>query len=53
VAAATIALLALQAPLQLGIALAIAAGVTAGLTGQPDEPAHSPHPLQRTAEVRR
>jgi predicted branched-subunit amino acid permease len=53
VAAATVALLALQAPLQLGIALAIAAGVTAGLTRQPDEPAHSPHPLQRTAEVRR
>ena len=32
---------------------AIAVGVTAGLTGQPDEPAQSPHPLQRTLEVRR
>jgi predicted branched-subunit amino acid permease len=32
VAAATVALLALSAPLQLGVALAIAAGVTAGLT---------------------
>ena len=52
-AAAAVALLALTAPLQLGIALAIAAGVTVGLTGQPDEPARSPHPLQRTAEVRR
>src|SRR5690348_705655 len=52
-AAAAVALLALSAPLQLGIALAIAVGVTAGLTGQPDEPAQSPHPLQRTLEVRR
>ena len=51
VAAAAAALLALSAPLQLGIALAIAAGVTAGLTGEPDEPARSPHPLQRTVEV--
>ena len=51
--AAAVALAALSAPLQLGLALAIAAGVTAGLTGQPDGPAHSPHPLQRTAEVRR
>src|SRR5215472_198794 len=52
VAAAATALLALSAPLQLGIALAIAVGVTAGLTVRPDEPAHSPHPLQRTAEAR-
>lgn len=52
-AAAAVALLALSAPLQLGIALAIAVGVTAGLTGQPDEPTQSPHPLQRTVEVRR
>jgi len=34
-AAATVALLALSAPLQLGIALAIAAGVIAGLTAEP------------------
>jgi predicted branched-subunit amino acid permease len=33
-AAATVALLALSAPLQLGTALAIAAGVTAGLTAE-------------------
>jgi len=33
-AAATVALLALSAPLQLGVALAIAAGLTAGLTAQ-------------------
>ena len=52
-AAAAVTLLALSAPLQLGIALAIAVGVTAGLTGQPDEPTQSPHPLQRTVEVRR
>lgn len=52
-AAAAASLLALSAPLQLGIALAIAAGVTAGLTGRPDEPALSPRPLPRTAEVGR
>ena len=34
-AAATTALLALSAPLQLGIALAIAAGIAAGLTAEP------------------
>ena len=34
-AAATVALLALSAPLQLGIALAIAAGIAAGLTAEP------------------
>ena len=50
---ATAMLLALSAPLQLGIALAIAVGVAAGLAVRPDEPAHSPHPPQRTAEVRR
>jgi len=52
-AAATVALLALSAPLQLGIALAIAVGITAGLTVRPDAPVHPPHPLQRTTEVRR
>jgi predicted branched-subunit amino acid permease len=52
-AAASAALLALSAPLQLGIALAIAVGVTAGLAGRPDEPAHTPRPLRRTAEARR
>jgi predicted branched-subunit amino acid permease len=53
VAAAATALLALSAPLQLGIALAIAVGMTAGLTVRPDEPAHSLHPLQQTVEARR
>lgn len=48
-AAAVVALLALPAPLQLGIALAIAAG----LTVRPDEPGQSSRPLQPTAEVRR
>ena len=52
-AAAAAALLALAAPLQLGVALAIAAGVTAGLTVRPDEPARSPQPLRRTVEARR
>jgi predicted branched-subunit amino acid permease len=52
-AAAAVALLALRAPLQLGIALAIAAGITAGLTVRPDEPGQSSRPLQPTAEVRR
>ena len=52
-AAAAVALLALWAPLQLGIALAIAVGVTVGLTRHPDEPTQSPHPPQRTVEVRR
>ena len=53
VVAAGVALMALAAPLQLGIALAIAAGITAGLTARPDEPARFPHPLRRTTEVRR
>ena len=52
-AAATVALLTLSAPLQLGTALAITVGITAGLTVRPDEPGHSPRPLQPTAEVRR
>jgi predicted branched-subunit amino acid permease len=52
-AAASVALLTLSAPLQLGIALAIAVGITAGLTVRPDEPGRSPRPLQPTAEVRR
>lgn len=52
-AAAAVALLALPAPLQFGIALAIAAGITAGLTVRPDEPGQSSRPLQPTAEVRR
>jgi predicted branched-subunit amino acid permease len=51
--AATVALLALTAPLQLGIALAIAAGVTAGLTARPAEPAPSVRPLQPSTEVPR
>jgi predicted branched-subunit amino acid permease len=52
-AAAAVALLALSAPLQLGIALAIAVGITAGLTARPDEPARSGHPLRPTTEVPR
>ena len=47
-AAATVALLALSAPLQLGVALAIAAGITAGLRTERAD--HHPH---CTAEVRR
>jgi predicted branched-subunit amino acid permease len=52
-AAATVALLALSAPLQLGLVLAIAAGLTAGLTARRDGPAHSTDPVQPATEVRR
>ena len=52
-AAAAVALLALSAPLQLGIALAIAAGVAAGLTARPAASAQSIHPLQPSTEVPR
>ena len=41
-AAAAVALLALSAPLQLGIALAIAAGIAAGLTARPAGPRSHP-----------
>jgi predicted branched-subunit amino acid permease len=51
--AATAALLALSAPLQLGIALAIAAGITAGLTARPNGPTQSTHRVQPATEVRR
>ena len=51
--AATVALLALSAPLQLGIVLAIAAGVAAGLNARSDGPAQSIHPLQPSTEVPR
>jgi 4-azaleucine resistance transporter AzlC len=50
-AAAAVALLALSAPLQLGIALAIAAGIAAGLTARPDAPAQSARPVQQATEV--
>ena len=50
-AAAAVALLALSAPLQLGIALAIAAGIAAGVTARPDAPAQTTRPVQRTTEV--
>jgi predicted branched-subunit amino acid permease len=53
VAAAAAALLALPAPLQLGLALAIAAGIAAGLTARPAGPARSIHPLEPSAEVPR
>jgi predicted branched-subunit amino acid permease len=52
-AAAVVALLALTAPLQLGIALAITAGVAAGLTARPAGPAQSIHPLKPSTEVPR
>jgi predicted branched-subunit amino acid permease len=52
-AAAAAALLALSAPLQLGIALAIAAGIAAGLTARPAGSAQSIHPLQPSTEVPR
>jgi len=48
-----VALLALTAPLQLGIALGIAAGVVAGLTARPAGPARSIHPLQPSPEAPR
>jgi predicted branched-subunit amino acid permease len=51
--AATVALLALSAPLQLGIVLAIAAGVIVGLNARPDEPAQSIHPLRPSTGVPR
>ena len=51
--AAAVALLALTAPLQLGIALAIAAGVAAGLTARPVGPTRSIHPLQPSTEIPR
>ncbi len=51
--AAAVALLALSAPLQLGIALAIAAGIAAGLTGRPVRPARSIHSIQPSEEVPR
>jgi predicted branched-subunit amino acid permease len=51
--AAAAALLALSAPLQLGIALAIAAGTAAGLTARPAGSAQSIHPLQPSTEVPR
>jgi predicted branched-subunit amino acid permease len=46
-----VALLALPAPLQLGIALAIAAGIAAGLTARPDAPARPARPVRRTTEA--
>jgi len=49
--AAGVALLALTAPLQLGIAVAIAAGVAAGLTARPAGPIRSIHPLQPASEA--
>ena len=50
-AAAAVALLALSAPLQLGIALAIAAGIAAGLTARPEAPAQPARPVRRTTEA--
>jgi len=50
-AAAGVALLALSAPLQLGIALAIVAGIAAGLTARPDAPGRPARPVRRTTEA--
>jgi predicted branched-subunit amino acid permease len=50
-AAAAVALLALSAPLQLGIALAIAAGIAAGLTARPDSRTRSTQPVPQTSGV--
>ena len=51
--AAAVAVLALPAPLQLGIALAIAAGIAAGLTARPAGPTQSIRRLQPSTEVPR
>ena len=51
--AAAVALLALPAPLQLGIPLAIAAGIAVGLTTRPAGPTQSVRPLQPSTEVPR
>lgn len=51
--AAAVALLALPAPLQLGIPLAIAAGIAVGLTARPAGPTQSVRPLQPSTEVPR
>ena len=51
--AAAVAVLALPAPLQLGIALAIAAGIAAGLTARPAGPTQTIRPLQPSTEVPR
>ena len=53
VAAATVALLALSAPLQLGIALAIAAGITAGATTRPGGRTRVAKSVQLTTEAQR
>jgi hypothetical protein len=52
-AAATVALLALSAPLHLGIALAIAAGIAAGLTARPAVSTRSTRTLQHTTKALR
>jgi predicted branched-subunit amino acid permease len=52
-AAVAVSILALAAPLHLGIALAIAGGITAGLAGRPSVPARSAHSFRQTAEVSR
>jgi len=52
-AAAAVAVLALSAPLHLGLALAIAAGITAGLLVQPVDRVEPTQPIRPTAEVPR
>ena len=52
-AASAVAILALAAPLHLGIALAIVAGITAGLTARPVDRLEPTHPFRQTAEVPR
>ena len=51
--ASAVAILALSAPLHLGMALAIAAGITAGLTVRPVERLEPTHPSRQTTEVPR
>jgi predicted branched-subunit amino acid permease len=51
--ASAVAILALSAPLHLGMALAIAAGITAGLTVRPVERLEPTQPSRQTAEVPR
>jgi predicted branched-subunit amino acid permease len=51
--AAAVAILALSAPLHLGLALAIAAGITAGLLVRPVDRVEPTQPLRQPAEVPR
>jgi branched chain amino acid efflux pump len=52
-AAATVAVLTVSAPLHLGVVLAIAAGITAGLSARSGVAASATRPLRPITEVRR